>query len=59
MLAKENRVRLVFVYVWLARSEYFHQNVGDPKHGFEKFDQGALDNDNGSWWDAVNYIEMR
>ena len=63
-LAKQNRVRLVFVYRWLAVSAYFRQNSNDQignrysmisKHAFEKLEQRKHDKD--SWWKALNYID--
>ena len=59
-LKKRNRVRVAFVYRWLAVSQYFRQNADDPngnrysmisKHGFEMLDQ--RDNDAQSWWKAM------
>lgn len=63
-LKKRNRVRVVFVYRWLAVSQYFRQNADDPngnrysmisKHGFEMLDK--RDNDAESWWKAMHYID--
>jgi len=59
---QRNRVRLVFVYRWLAVSEYYCQDINDDKgnrysmiskHAFEKLEERS--NDGSCWWNAMQY----